>query len=95
MGPIKCDITDHPERRRAARMPYATPVHYTNASVNGAGTAKDISPDGMFIETPFPLQVGDQLSIAFLLRNSKHPMLIEGIIMRRSRTGVGVQFLWS
>jgi len=95
MENVICDNPNHPERRRALRVPYHSPVHYTNTSVNGAGTVKDISSSGMFMETPFPLTVGDQISIAFLLRNTKQPMLIEGIIARSTRTGVGVQFLWS
>jgi len=95
MENVVCDTPNNPERRRAFRMPYHSPVHYTNTSVNGAGTVIDISSGGMFMETPFPLTVGDQLSIAFLLRNSKRPMIIEGIITRSTRTGVGVQFLWS
>lgn len=95
MESMNCDNAYNPERRRAFRMPYGSPVHYTNTSVNGAGTVRDISSSGMFMETPFPLTVGDQLSIAFLLRNSKRPMIIEGIITRSTRTGVGVQFLWS
>jgi len=95
MENVICDNPSHPERRRAFRMPYHSPVHYTNPSVNGAGTIKDISSSGMFMETPFPLTVGDQLSIAFLLRNSKRPMIIEGIITRSTLIGVGVQFLWS
>lgn len=95
MENVICDIPNQPERRKAPRMPYDSPVHYTNPSVNGAGTVKDISSSGMFMETPFPLTIGDQLSIAFLLRNSKHPMIIEGIITRSTRAGVGVRFLWS
>lgn len=95
MENLICDNPNHPERRSALRTPYPSPVHYTNPSVNGAGTVKDISSSGMFMETPFPLAVGDQLSIAFLLRNSKRPMIIEGIITRSTRSGVGVQFLWS
>lgn len=94
MGNMICDNANQPERRRAARTPYSGQVRYFNASVNGAGIVKDISSEGMFLETRFPHNVGDQISIAFQLRNSKHPMKIDGQIARCSHTGVGVKFLW-
>ena len=65
MENVICDNANNPERRRAFRMPYHSPVHYTNPSVNGAGTVKDISSSGMFMETPFPLTVGDQSASRF------------------------------
>ncbi|MGD9330962.1 MAG: PilZ domain-containing protein [Desulfobacterales bacterium] len=89
------EYTHEPERRDAPRMPYCTPAQYTNASVDGAGTVTNISSNGMFLETPHPLKVGDQISIAFQFRNSKHPMNIDGQIARLTETGVGVQFLWT
>lgn len=85
---------NQPERRRTTRTPYPSQVRYFNASVNGAGTVRDISSDGMFMETRFRLNVGDQISIAFQLRNSKHPMNIEGKIARSTHSGAGVKFLW-
>jgi len=85
---------NQPERRRTTRTPYPSQVRYFNASVNGAGTIRDISSDGMFMETRFRLNVGDQISIAFQLRNSKRHMDIEGEIARRTHGGAGVKFLW-
>lgn len=85
---------NQPERRRTKRTPYLSQVRYFNASVNGAGTVRDISSDGMFMETRFRLNVGDQISIAFRLRNSRHPMDIEGKIARSTHSGAGVKFLW-
>ena len=90
-----CPISNIPERRRALRTPYRTPVNYANASGNGAGTVKDLSSEGLFMETPDPLDVGERISIAFQFRNSKHPMDIDGEIARRDYLGVGVRFLWT
>ena len=89
-----CNNTYHPERRRCLRTPYRTPVRYSNALLNGSGLVKDISPYGMFMETRIPPNIGDQIRIAFLLRNSRHPMDIEGEIARQAQSGVGVKFLW-
>lgn len=90
-----CGIAKIPERRRAPRTPYRTPVRYANAAAGGAGTVKDISSEGMFLETPAPLEVGDRIRIDFQFRNSKHPMDIEGEIIRKAPEGFGVWFIWS
>ena len=89
-----CNNTYYPERRCCLRTPYRTPVRYSNALLNGSGFVKDISSYGMFMETLAPPDVGDQIRIAFLLRNSRHPMDIEGEIARQAQSGVGVKFLW-
>jgi len=89
-----CENTYYPERRRSLRTPYRTPVRYASASLNGSGLVKDISSYGMFMETPFSPNVGDQIRIAFLLRNSRHAMNIEGEITRKVQSGVGVKFIW-
>ena len=90
-----CPISNIPERRRALRTPYRTPVHYAYAAGSGAGTVKDLSSEGLFMETPGPLDVGERISISFQFRNSRHPMDIDGEIARRDLAGVGVKFLWS
>ena len=94
MGNQICNIPYNPERRHALRLPYRTPVHYSNAWARGAGTVKDISSEGLFMETLFPPNVGDQIRIACRLRNSRHAMDIEGEIARKVQSGVGVKFLW-
>jgi hypothetical protein len=90
-----CSIAKIPERRRAPRTPYLTPVRYAHAAANGAGTAKDISSEGMFMETHGLLEIGDRIRIDFKFRNSKHPMDMEGQIARKAPDGVGVWFVWS
>ena len=89
-----CGNNQYPERRRSLRTPYLTPVRYSNATLKGSGLVKDISSYGMFMETRLPPNVGDQIRIAFMLRNSRHPMDIEGEIARKVKSGVGVKFLW-
>lgn len=89
-----CTKANKPERRRTPRMPYCTAAHYKSAALNGVGTIKDISSDGMFLENPFPLDAGTRIRIAFQFRNSKHPMNITGEIARGTPAGFGVKFLW-
>ena len=87
-------IANLPERRRAPRTPYRTLVRYADTAGNGQGMVKDISSEGMFMETPAPLAVGDRIRIDFQFRNSKHPMDMEGRIARKAPNGVGVWFVW-
>ncbi len=87
--------THIPERRSTPRIPYRTTAIYKGSAVDGAGTIKDLSSDGLFLETPIPLIVGDQVHIVFQLRNSGRPMDISGEITRRTSGGVGVRFLWN
>lgn len=94
MANQNCPIGNVPERRRAARTPYRSPVSYALASATGAGTVKDISSEGMFMETPVPPMPGERIRIDFQFRNSKHPMTIEGEVARRSDTGAGIKFIW-
>lgn len=90
-----CAKKDIPERRRTPRMPYRTNAHYESASAHGVGTTQNLSPDGMFLEPPVPLDVGAKINIAFQFRNSKHPMNISGEIARSTQAGVGIKFLWA
>lgn len=90
-----CPIANIPERRRAPRTPYRTPVHYAMASGSGEGTVKDISSEGLFMVTRGPLEVGERIRIDFQFRNSKHPMDIAGKIARKDLDGVGIWFDWS
>lgn len=94
MGYLSIHNSKTSERRSALRMPYHAPAQYKNASVNGVGTVKDISSDGMFLETCLPLSVGDQIWITFQFRHSRHPMNIKGKIARSGYSGFGVRFLW-
>lgn len=94
MANQNCPIGNVPERRRAARTPYRTPVRFAVASATGAGTVTDISSEGLFMETPSPPGEGQRISIDFQFRNSRHPMAIEGVVARKSDNGAGIKFIW-
>lgn len=82
------------DRRQAIRMPYQTLLMYANQEEAGLGKVKDISSDGLFIETPRAFTVGDQLDIDFHFRHGQTNMAIAGKITRITPTGVGVRLLW-
>lgn len=82
------------ERRAARRTPYNTSAEYMNKSIKGNGTVRNISSDGMFLETSQLLEVGEKFCIKLRFRHSKYPMNIVGQVARTASDGVGVKFLW-
>jgi hypothetical protein len=80
------------ERRHSERLPYTTPVRYLIEAEMGIGTVKNISSDGMFLETHPSAPVGSLISIDFPLRHSKSRVGIVGKVARANRLGVGVSF---
>jgi hypothetical protein len=75
-------------------MPYATAMRYRTGISAGSGKVIDISPHGMFFETPLPLTAGDRLQIDFRFRNSHAAMEICGEITRTTPVGAAVRFIW-
>ena len=94
MESMLCPTTPASERRKSPRMPYGATAFFQSPSVSGAGTIKDISPEGLFLQTPFPLDKGAPVRVMFRLRHSQHPMDVQGEIARSTQTGVGIRFVW-
>ncbi|MDJ0854809.1 MAG: PilZ domain-containing protein [Desulfobacterales bacterium] len=94
MESMLCENAGRRERRSTPRMPYHTTAFFHSTSLNGEGTIRDLSSEGLFLETPFPLIVGDEVHILFPLRNSKRPVNVTGRVARNAPTGAGIQFLW-
>lgn len=82
------------ERRAARRTPYDTFAEYMNQSKKGEGAVRNISSDGMFLETRDLLDVGEKICIKLRFRHSKYPMNIVGEVARTAPGGVGIKFLW-
>jgi hypothetical protein len=84
-----------PDRRRSPRIPYRTKAQFHNATTDGSGTTRNISGSGLFLVTPVPPDLGARIRIVFQLRNSKHPMNVNGDVVHSAPDGAGVQFIWS
>lgn len=83
-------------RRKFIRKPYSFPVNYTTKE--GTGTRKDvikdISGDGVFIETREPLGMGEDVTMEFSLPNSSKLFRCEGRVVRSETNGIAVEFKW-
>ena len=85
---------DGRDRRQALRMPYRTYLTYARQNETGKGMVRDISCEGLFLETPRRFTVGDQLSMDFRFRHGGMNMTITGEIAHIAPSGVGVRLIW-
>ncbi len=82
------------ERRRSPRLAYFTSARLENASGAWDGSVRDISAEGMFLETPRKFKAGERLNVAFHLRHSGQQVDMAAEIKRVTPEGVGLQIIW-
>jgi hypothetical protein len=82
------------DRRQTIRMPYRTSLTYARQDETGKGMVRDISCEGLFLETRRAFAVGDQLRMDFRFRHGGMNMAITGEIAHTTPQGVGVRLIW-
>ncbi len=82
------------ERRQAVRIAYRTRLRYTSRHQTGFGRVRDISFDGLFLETPRPLAVGERLDMKFRFRHTRSRIPIAGEVRHIRPHGVGIRLTW-
>jgi Tfp pilus assembly protein PilZ len=80
------------KKRKHERKPFPSTLDYSTESGVYRDFVKDISIEGVFIETRTPFSVGEALSMTFLLPEHKKRIKIQGEIVRIDENGIGVQF---
>jgi Tfp pilus assembly protein PilZ len=80
------------EKRKHDRKPFFMVVDYTTRGRAYRGFIQNISPGGVFIETPVPFSVGQELSMSFALPTRQKHVRISGEVVRTSPQGIGVKF---
>jgi Tfp pilus assembly protein PilZ len=78
--------------RKHERKPFVSTLDYSTESGSYRDFVKDISPEGVFIETSIPFSVGEGISMTFLLPEHEKKIKINGEIVRIDEQGIGVQF---
>ena len=73
-------------------MPYRIRLTYANRNRTCVGKVRDISFDGLFLQTPLALAVGDQIDMNFPppARRTRTNAAIAGEIRHTSPRGVGI-----
>ena len=54
------------------------------------GKVKDLSAEGIFIETNNPIPIGEEIAFSFILPASKQAVKATGVVVRSAFQGVGV-----
>ena len=80
------------EKRANARKSCNIPINFAIYDRVYSDHIKNISPNGLFIETRKPLLVGDEITMTFRLEGFDKPLKIKGEIAHATRFGVGVEF---
>ena len=80
------------EKRAGIRKACSIPVNFAAYDRVYSKHIKNISPNGLFIETQRPLFVGDEIVLTFRLEGFDKPFKVRGEIAHATRSGVGVEF---
>jgi uncharacterized protein (TIGR02266 family) len=90
---------------RRARVPVKTPVYFDGTEPSIVGFSSDLSPSGIFIKTPAPLEAGMRCALAFPLPGTEENVHVIGRVVRsvthadpdshaspEPSTGMGIEF---
>jgi Tfp pilus assembly protein PilZ len=80
------------EKRVDARKLCKIPVYYATYDRVYSNYIKNISRNGLFIETQRPLFVGEEVLMTFRLKGFEKPVKIKGEVAHATRSGIGVEF---
>jgi hypothetical protein len=75
-------------------MTYLTSARLENPGGAWEGAVRNISSDGMFLETTRQLTAGERLQIGFRLRHSRQRVEMAAEIKRVTPDGVGIEIDW-
>ena len=80
------------EKRADIRKACKIPVYYATYDRVYSNYVKNISRNGLFIETQRPLFVGEEILMTFRLKGFDKPVKIKGEVAHATRAGIGVEF---
>ncbi len=80
------------EKREHIRKAVKIPVYYATYDRVYSNYIKNISQNGLFIETQRPLFVGEEILMTFRLKGFDKPLKIKGEVAHATRAGIGVEF---
>ena len=80
------------EKRAGIRKACSIPVNFAAYDRVYSKHIKNISPNGLFIETQRPLLVGDEIIMTFRLEGFDRWLKVRGEVAHATRLGIGVEF---
>lgn len=79
--------------RTNPRQRCSVPVNYVNRDQIFIDYIRDISVDGIFIETSHSFKIGDKISVVIPFSKGNRKVKLKGKIVRSTQDGVGVKFI--
>ncbi len=76
------------------RMAYFTSANLMNDRGSWEGAVRDISTEGMFVETAQGFTKGERLKVGFRLRHSRQTVDLAAEVKRVTSEGVGIRIVW-
>jgi len=80
------------EKRSSTRKVCRIPVRYNYNERIYNSFVINISREGCFIETPQPLQIGENISMEIQMDGDDQPIEINGEVANANRLGMGIEF---
>jgi len=80
------------EKRKYPRHDCDLSVCFDISDQSYDGAIRNISVEGVFIQTSKKFNIGDSLKMTFTLPNETYPLIASGWVARLTKYGIGVQF---
>ena len=80
------------DNRVSVREACIIPINYAAGNRIYSDQIKDISKNGLFIETHNPLIVGEEILMSFNMQGYDRPVKTKGEIVHATQQGMGVEF---
>ena len=80
------------DQRKRVRKSCKRPAVLTVRDNRYEGIAKNISEEGVFIETPAKVTIGQEVSLVFPFFSFEDPVTITGKVVRAEPLGIAVKF---
>lgn len=87
------DDETHAERRQSVRKSHFVPVDYATPDRAYSEFIRDISENGVFIETKHLISPGQEIELTFSLPGCSDPLNLMGKVVRTHSAGIGVSFM--
>lgn len=83
---------NEPDKRQFPRAPFRLCVTLNGNSISGKRQARDISLDGIFVETKDTVAQGEDVQLSIPFSNHDRQIKMKGKVVRISDDGIGIQF---
>jgi hypothetical protein len=85
-GSLRFQVADGVQRRRSryTRVEAALPVAIVRGEETVAGTTVNVAPEGLLIEAPLPVELGETLAIDLTLPEPGQPLRLRATVVRHA-----------